>query len=156
MSPCDGHTTDVATMGARDVVAAFRRAFPGRVRACYVEGSWADATMLETSDLDLVLIFAGESTAAEQEQACLLGATCAQASRLELDVTVVDEAALAEGASPQLMLGARLVCGEPRSACPSAIPIAPRSSSAMCDGPPVWQGARANLARGTWSNRLAG
>jgi hypothetical protein len=95
-----------------DLVAAFERSLHGRVRAYYLEGSSADETMLETSDLDLVVVFKDRCSAAEREQAAGLLASCDRISALELDVTVTDEATLGTGASPQLKLGARLVYGD--------------------------------------------
>jgi len=96
----------------RDAVATFEAAFPGRVGASYVEGSWADGTMVETSDLDLVVIFRGERSASERQQSAALRAACQQRSPLELDLTILDETALARGVSPQLKLGAHLVYGD--------------------------------------------
>lgn len=107
-----------------DSVALFERTFPGRVRAYYLEGSWADGTMLETSDLDLVVVFKGQNTAAERAQAAELRTVCEQASSLEFDATIIDEAALVGGASPQLALGAQLVYGEDIRSRLDLVPIA--------------------------------
>ncbi|MEO7910884.1 MAG: nucleotidyltransferase domain-containing protein, partial [Roseiflexaceae bacterium] len=41
----------------RGLVGVFELHFPGRIRAYYVEGSYADRTAIATSDIDLVLIF---------------------------------------------------------------------------------------------------
>ncbi len=43
----------------RKVIARFLTALPDRLRAVYVIGSYADASAVPTSDLDLKLIVAG-------------------------------------------------------------------------------------------------
>lgn len=97
---------------ARAVYDAFTRQFPGRVRACYAEGSLADGSRLAASDVDLVVIFADcfhdedESRRAER-----LAHALNRDARIELDVTVTDEAALARGAWPALKLASRLIAG---------------------------------------------
>ena len=43
------------------LIGIFELRFPGRVRAYYAEGSYADRTAISTSDIDLVLIFNQEA-----------------------------------------------------------------------------------------------
>lgn len=96
----------------RDVVAAYERAFPGRVRGYYALGSFADATAIATSDLDITIVFKDSASADERASAQLLGADCARRSPIELDVEIEDERTLAHGASPTFKLGSALITGE--------------------------------------------
>jgi hypothetical protein len=41
----------------RGLIGIFEMLFPGRIRAYYAEGSYADRTAIASSDIDLVLIF---------------------------------------------------------------------------------------------------
>ncbi|MEO7002788.1 MAG: nucleotidyltransferase domain-containing protein, partial [Ktedonobacterales bacterium] len=94
------------------VIAAFEQAFPGRVSGYYALGSYADGSAVATSDIDLTIIFTGAfEGAAERDAAQRMAITCAEASPFELDIELDDEAALAQGASPQFMLGSALLYG---------------------------------------------
>lgn len=87
-------------------------AFPARVRAYYVEGSYASASGVATSDVDLVIIFQDHFTSpAEGERAAALCAECGMEHGLELDAEITDEAGLGGRASPTFKLGARLIYG---------------------------------------------
>ena len=78
---------------------AFTQQFPGRVRAGYAEGSLADGSRLATSDVDLIIVFAdGFHDEDEHRQAEALALALNREARVELDVTVTDEAALARAA----------------------------------------------------------
>ncbi len=97
---------------ARAVIAAFERVFPSRLRACYILGSYADASAIATSDLDLTLVFAGAfASAAERDAARQLARACAEQAPIELDITVEDEETLTHGAEPSLKMASFLVYG---------------------------------------------
>jgi nucleotidyltransferase-like protein len=97
---------------ARAVYDAFIRRFPGRVRACYAEGSLADGSRLATSDIDLAIVFAdGFRDEDERHQAERLAQSLNRAAQIELDLTVTNEAALAGGIWPALKLASRLIAG---------------------------------------------
>lgn len=53
----------------RGVIGSFETAFAGRIRSCYVEGSYADGSAVATSDIDLTVAFrdrfAGDAERAE-------------------------------------------------------------------------------------------
>jgi predicted nucleotidyltransferase len=89
------------------VLQAFGRAFPGRVEICYLIGSYADATGVPTSDIDLTLVFADRWRPGESLRAAALLAQVAAASSLELDGSLVEGAILAEGVAPALKWAAR-------------------------------------------------
>lgn len=96
-----------------DIIGRLGAALPGRVRAVYVAGSRADGTSVATSDLDLDIIFAGAfADGAERARAARIAGECARAGAIELDAWFADEATLARGAPPALLLGSRLVWGE--------------------------------------------
>lgn len=103
---------DLAAHAARAVYDAFTRRFPGRVRACYAEGSLADGSRLATSDIDLVVIFANAfHSEDERHQAEQVAHALGRDARIELDITITDEAALARGVWPALKLASRLIAG---------------------------------------------
>lgn len=93
-------------------IALYILLFPGRLRALYLEGSSADATRLQSSDLDFTLVFANRFLAGERAQAEQALRACAALSAIEYDATVVDEEMLARGAWPTLKLAGQLVWGE--------------------------------------------
>jgi hypothetical protein len=96
----------------RAVIATFAEAFPSRMRACYTLGSYADASAIDASDLDLTVVFAGTLSDEERLRAERLAAVCAHKSVVELDIELVDEEALARGARPNFVLGSALVYGD--------------------------------------------
>jgi hypothetical protein len=91
----------------------FETTFPGRVSGYYVEGSYATGTGIATSDLDLSIVFRGHfADEAERASARAMVEQCASESPVEFDASVLDEASLCKGASPQFKLGSTLVYGE--------------------------------------------
>ncbi len=94
-------------------ISRFATAFPGRVCAFYIEGSYANGTSLATSDLDLTIVFREHfADEAERASATALAHECAALSPVEFDAEIVDEATLSGGTSPQFKLGSRLLSGE--------------------------------------------
>lgn len=104
---------------------AVEAAFPGSLRAAYVEGSRADGSAVPTSDLDLTVVFVGafrDGAARRAAEDCLRRVRTG--SGADLDVTVMDEVELAGGAPPMLKLAGRLVYGADVVAAASLMPIA--------------------------------
>ncbi len=96
----------------RKVIARFLTALPDRLRAVYVIGSYADASAVPTSDLDLKLIVAGSWREGERERIqSPLTAWTSQANS-ELDIEIKEEVGLRAGVSPTLKLGSRLLWGD--------------------------------------------
>jgi len=95
-----------------EVVAAFVERFPGRIQSCYTLGSYADASAISASDLDLTIVFAGALTAEERAAAVELAAACVRRSAVELDIEARDERTLALGVSPNFKLGSALAWGD--------------------------------------------
>jgi hypothetical protein len=82
-------------------------------RACYMEGSYADNDAVNTSDVDLLIVFAGGfERHEEQEQAKATARSCIARSEVELDIEITDERSLAPGIKPALKMGSLLIYGE--------------------------------------------
>jgi hypothetical protein len=115
-NPIQLHTSS-GSLAADDalcgLIGIFELCFPGRIRAYYAEGSYADRSAIAASDIDLVLIFKDhflddhEAGAARQ-----LGAYCAGLSAFELDLEIIDEQQAACNAFPTLKLASELLYGE--------------------------------------------
>lgn len=94
------------------IVDSFISAFPERIRAIYIQGSYADDTYIETSDIDLLIVFKGSFQHDEQRCAELLVQQCVAENTFELDIELVDEQSFVEGISPTFKYGSRLLSGE--------------------------------------------
>ncbi|MGH2517148.1 MAG: nucleotidyltransferase domain-containing protein, partial [Ktedonobacterales bacterium] len=96
----------------RGLIGIFETAFPGRIRACYVDGSYADGSGLATSDVDLTLVFQGAfRNKDERRRAGALCRHCVKLSGVELDASVADEEELRQGVPPSFKLAASLIYG---------------------------------------------
>ena len=112
-------TEPVATTGSKqmdalvtDTLTRILAALPGRLRAVYALGSYADSSAVATSDLDLVFVVAGRFRDGERARIQALLIECAAQAEGELDGEAVDEASLQAGVTPTLKLGSRLLWGE--------------------------------------------
>ena len=95
----------------RRLIAEMHTVLPGRLRAVYVLGSFADASAVQTSDLDLDFIIADGFREGEHARIQKLLAEHAAQIEAELDIGVIDEQSLRAGVSPTLKLGGRLLWG---------------------------------------------
>ena len=109
----------VATTGSKqmdalvtDTLTRILAALPGRLRAVYALGSYADSSAVATSDLDLVFVVAGRFRDGERARIQALLIECAAQAEGELDGEAVHEASLQAGVTPTLKLGSRLLWGE--------------------------------------------
>jgi len=94
-------------------IGIFEAVFPERVRAYYVEGSYADKSGLLTSDVDVTIVFKnGFRDEMEQQKAARLAKECTLLSAIELDLDITCEAALRVGMSPTLKQASQLIYGE--------------------------------------------
>lgn len=96
----------------RSLIAALQNALPGRLRSVYVIGSYADASAVSTSDLDLELIVADRFREDEEARIQAIIRECTSQTAGELDIDVSDETSLRAGVSPTLKLGSRLLWGD--------------------------------------------
>ena len=94
------------------IVGRYERAFPGMIRGYYVIGSYADASMVPISDLDLMIMFARPLTSGQLAQAHALVQQCAESSPLRLDIGLTLQHDLSGTEQVLLKLGSRLVYGE--------------------------------------------
>ncbi|HEY1015743.1 MAG TPA: hypothetical protein VGE07_23745 [Herpetosiphonaceae bacterium] len=101
----------LADEAVRGLLGALEAALPGRLAAAYVEGSYAARSVLDTSDLDLSLVFAGELGAAERVRVRALIDQQQERTPLDLDVWLGEERHLAEQAHPTFKLAARRLWG---------------------------------------------
>lgn len=96
----------------RGLVGLFELFFPGRVRGYYLLGSYADATPVAISDIDLAIIFKDSFRHAEEAEAAQRAIeACRLISSIRLDVTPQSEAEL-RAEDVRLKLGSALVYGE--------------------------------------------
>jgi hypothetical protein len=74
------------------IVGRYEFAFPGLIRAYFVIGSYADASMVPISDLDLMIMFATPLTSSQLALAHALIQQCADGSpvRLDMGLTLVE------------------------------------------------------------------
>lgn len=101
----------------RGVVGVFEAAFPGRVRAYYLLGSYANGSAVPTSDLDMgVLIADRYRDGAEGDRAIRLCQDCEAISGMLLELWVSSEERLRQpdrfGTALQLRFSSRFLHGE--------------------------------------------
>jgi hypothetical protein len=108
----------------RGLIGVFELHFPGRIRAYYAEGSYADRTAITSSDIDLVLIFKDHFVDGEAAAARQLGVYCASLSAFELDLEIIDERQATRNAFPTLKLASVLLYGEDIRDRLALVPIA--------------------------------
>lgn len=95
----------------RATIGMFEQVFPGQIRACYIEGSYADQSAVSTSDIDLVIVLKGDASR-DLAQAEELAQHCCALSAVELDIDVADEHTLTDGVPPYFKMGSMLIYGE--------------------------------------------
>ena len=86
------------------LIGIFEVAFPDRVRAYYLAGSFATADAVASSDIDIQVIFKGTFTAGEAERVTQLRDSCQRISAFQLDLPVRCEAQYLSGAEDPLAL----------------------------------------------------
>ncbi len=99
------------------VVGVFEAAFPGRMRAYYLLGSYSNGSAVPTSDLDMGLLLAdGYRDGGEEDRAVRLCQDCEAISGMLLELWVMSEERLAQpdrfGTALQLRFGSQLLYGE--------------------------------------------
>src|SRR5215469_3233637 len=88
------------------LVGLYETSYPHSILSYYLEGSYADGSAIATSDVDLVLI---GQTGVSLDMS--LWSQHYPDAQISLDITVLEEAALAQGITPQLKLGGKLLYG---------------------------------------------
>ncbi len=96
----------------QNIIEIFEANFPQRIRAYYVEGSYANVSSVTTSDLDLLLIYKHKFGNDEAQRAEELAISLVNECTIELDIEFVDEQSLTKGVSPTLKFGSSCIYGE--------------------------------------------
>ncbi len=104
--------SNLADAVLQNVIETFENKFSKRIRTYYIEGSYADASTVNSSDIDVLLVFRHEFKDEEQQQAETLAERLVAESVLELDIGFVDEQSLIHGVTPMLKFGSSLIYGE--------------------------------------------
>ncbi|MEZ4592067.1 MAG: nucleotidyltransferase domain-containing protein [Chloroflexota bacterium] len=94
------------------VVSLVELVFPGRVRACYLTGSYAEGTAVPHSDLDLIIIFKGHCLPGEADRLRQLRHHANQLAPLRLDLTPQCETDLMANGATGLKLSGKFLAGE--------------------------------------------
>jgi hypothetical protein len=97
----------------RTVLQVYEQAFPGRIIAGYVEGSYTDQSYVSSSDIDIELIFRDHFINDKEKQAAQqLWDDGKHNCPIMADVAITDEASLRKGVNPMLKLTGLHVYGE--------------------------------------------
>ena len=96
----------------RGVIGVFEAAFPGRTRAYYLVGSYADGTALAESDIDFGVLFKGRIEEEEAQKAWQLSQSCALISPVYLDFMAAGENEFLHADDVTLKLASQLIYGE--------------------------------------------
>jgi hypothetical protein len=97
----------------RGLVGIWEMAFPDRVRAYYLTGSYSDGTAMPSSDVDLSVLFRDGFTHVEEESAAdQLADYCAQISPVELDMVPLAEEIVFPLRAAGVKLASQIIYGE--------------------------------------------
>jgi hypothetical protein len=119
-----------------EIVDLLETSFPQRVAGYYVQGSFADATGSEASDIDLTIVFRDHFTGDEEQLPAvdlLIERSLSPATRIDLQI--VDEAGLAAqvgltSRGPSFKYGSLLIYG--RDSRPDLTLLTPRAWARQC------------------------
>jgi hypothetical protein len=94
-------------------VSAFRAAFPGRIRAFYLIGSWMDGSAAATSDVDVCVVFKGDFlSAAEEAFAQAVWRTVSASSPVQFDLPAFSERRLLSVGHHRIKTASVLLAGD--------------------------------------------
>jgi|SRR5450432_363929 Polymerase beta, Nucleotidyltransferase len=93
----------------QNIVCVFEAAFPTRIRGYYLNGSQADGTAVDGSDIDITIVFK-ENFIAEEASAALNIAT-SLVTRIKSDIEISDEKTLFADPNPVFKLSSRCIFG---------------------------------------------
>lgn len=95
------------------LIGIYEIAFPDRVLAYYLTGSYVDGSATSDSDIDFVPIFAQTANEIELRKARLLGDHCTRLTGIQVECSPTDETTLkAKGVKSSIKIG-RLLHGSP-------------------------------------------
>lgn len=96
----------------RGVITIFGGGFPGRLRSCYLFGSYVDGSPVTSSDLDLFIVLTGELGIEDEERGRQLARGCGLISPVQLDVVLLGEDWLLREGHFRIEQASALVWGE--------------------------------------------
>lgn len=96
----------------RGTIVILETLLPGRIRSCYLHGSFADNTGIETSDIDLFLVPKGSFSSEEREKIQRLMQASALISPYMAEMIPVDETMLLEQGHFRIKAASRLLWGD--------------------------------------------
>lgn len=94
------------------VTTRFSTSFPGRLRACYLAGSYAEGHAISESDVDLFIVFKDHFRPGEEAAVRRLEKDVCRESLIRLELAVGDEIELQEINRLPLKLSSKLLFGE--------------------------------------------
>ncbi|NWJ46726.1 MAG: hypothetical protein HXX08_12675 [Chloroflexi bacterium] len=94
------------------VVGLLEIVFPGRILSYYLTGSYADGSQVETSDLDIELIFKGVLTSQERDLVRDISMQLSLLAQIFIDVHPQGESTLQEKVNYFIKLGGHFIYGE--------------------------------------------
>lgn len=96
----------------RGTIGLLEILLPGRVRACYLHGSFIDGTGIETSDIDLFLVARATFSKQEREKIQALMHNCALFSPLMVEIIALDEASVLRDGHFRIQAASQLLWGD--------------------------------------------
>lgn len=94
------------------IIGRYAHVFPSVIRGYYLIGSYADASTVPISDIDLIIVFAAPLTSDQLAQAHALVQQCAEMSSIRLDMGLTLEQDLSDSELVLLKLGSQCIYGD--------------------------------------------
>lgn len=92
-----------------NIITIYTNAFPQRVKAIFLTGSYGRNYAIANSDIDIDILFEGIITNEIREQAIAIGESCDALCSMEIDITIYDYTAQLP---PDVFLGGKLIYGD--------------------------------------------
>lgn len=96
----------------RGTIGLLTICLPDRIKACYLHGSFADGTAVETSDIDLFVVARDTFTAQERAHVQQIMASCALISPFMVEMMGLDETILLQQGHFRIKTASRFLWGE--------------------------------------------
>ena len=96
----------------RGTIGLLTNFLPNRVRACYLHGSFADHTAIETSDIDLFVVACGSFSIEERATVQRIMDNCALMSPFMVEIMALDETVLLQHGHFRVKSASKFLWGE--------------------------------------------
>lgn len=96
----------------REIIGLVERRFPDRIRGYYLVGSYAVGEAVETSDIDIVVVFKGSFELEEKQPFAQILSKCNWMSPFAVDLTPVSEAMLLRVGGVRFQTASLFIYGE--------------------------------------------